>query len=204
MSAVTGIVRWESTADPSRWGVEITGHALLQDRLEAQLDRRLSDGTIVRPAFVFAALDSVQPDEIAIAVSRASGFSHGARVFVALDHETLSVMDAEFLRDMHVGIVLDQVDSHTPLSAVSADLIEAVRFEESFVQRASANARMACVLDTMLRLAHDLGLATLATTATRGRSNTGIEFDYVSTPPARNRRAASTARPVSAIHTLTR
>lgn len=204
MSASTGIVRWESTTDPSRWGVEIAGHALLQDRLEAELDKHLSDGTIGQPAFVFAALDSVRPDEIAIAVSRATEFSRGARVFVALDQESLAAMDAEFLRDMHVGIVLDQVDSNTPLSAVSADLIEAVRFEESFVQRASADARMACVLDAMLGLAHDLGLATLATTATRRRPSMALEFDYVSTTPPMSRRAASTAGPVSAIHTLTR
>jgi hypothetical protein len=179
MSIATGIVRWKSTNHPSRWGAEIADFDLQQHRLEAELDRRLGALTPANPAFVFTALESTQPDDIAIAISRASDFSSGARVCVALDQRTLAAMDAEFLRSKNVGIVLDQVDSDTPLSAIGADLIVAVRFKEDFVLRSTADARSACILDAMLRLAHDLGLATLANEAPRGRPNGAFGFDYV-------------------------
>lgn len=180
MSLATGIVRWKSTNHPSRWGAEIAHFDLQRHRLEAELDRRLGELTSARPEFVFTALDSARPDEIAIAISRASDFSCEARICVALDQETLVGMDAAFLRSKNVGIVLDQVDSDTPLSAIGADLIVAVRFKEGFVVRSSVDARSACILETMLRLAHDLGLATLANEVPPGRPCGALEFDYVS------------------------
>jgi hypothetical protein len=180
MSLATGIVRWKSTNHPSRWGAEIADFDLQRHRLEAELDRRLGALTPANPAFVFTALESTQPDDIATAISRASDFSSGARFCVALDQPTLAAMDAAFLRSKNVGIVLDQVDSNTPLSAIGADLIVAIRFKESFVLRSTADARSACILDAMLRLAHDLGLATLANAAPRGRPKGALKFDYVS------------------------
>ena len=185
MSAATAIRRWESTSDPSRWGVEITGFAPLTHRLEAELDRRIGELSPGRPAFVFTALGSTHTDELAVAVSRASDFSSGARICIALDQESLLAMNPDSLRNRNVGILLDQVDSNTPLSAVSRDLIEALRFDESFVHLARTDARLACILDAMLRLAHDLGLATLAPYEPHEGMASGFEFDYVSAPTAK-------------------
>lgn len=124
------------------------------------------------------ALGRAGPDDIATSISRAAGFSHATRICLAIDEDTFSAADPSALRDANVGVVLDQVDAGTPLSVLSSDLIEAVRFTEAFVERAMVDARSACVLTAMLRLAHDLGLATLAGTSD-GKSPAEFEFDYV-------------------------
>ncbi len=185
MSPSTSIVRWESTADSSRCGIEIAGLVLGEVRLEVELDRILGGLTAVRPAFILAGFGPGRPREVAAAISRASDFFFNAHVCVAVDHETLLAMDPAILRNKNFGVVLDHVDASTPLSAVSAEPVEAVRFEESFVQCASTDLRLYCLLDAMLRLARDLGLATLAPTSHPGqRLRNASEFDYVSTPPA--------------------
>ena len=180
MSAATAIVRWESTRDASRCGYEIAGFAPRRHRLEAEIDRTLTGAGDKKPAFVFMALGAAAPDDVATSISRAAGFSHAARVCVAIDPATFHATDPAALRDANVGIVLDQVDASTPLSVFSSDLVEAVRFSESFVAKARADARSACVLGAMLRLAHDLGLATLAGSGDRRPlAEREFEFDYV-------------------------
>ena len=204
MRPAIGIIRWESTTHPSRWGVEIAEFALRQHRLEAELDKCLGEMTVVPPTFVFTALGSAHPDEIAVAVSRASDFSCGSRVCVALDHAALSAMDATLLRSKNVGIVLDQVDFNTPPSALCIDLVEAIRFQKGFVQRAAADARMTCAMDALLKLAHDLGLATLAASAPGGRSKAAFEFDYVSNLLADAEQVGSIAVRTSETHAFSR
>lgn len=178
MSAATSIVRWESTRDSARCGYEIAGFAPRRHRLEAELDRTLTRAGSRKPAFVFMVLGRAGPDDIATSVARAAGFSHAARICLAIDEDTFIAADPSALRDANVGVVLDQVDASTPLSVLSSDLVEAVRFTQAFVERAMVDARSACVLTAMLRLAHDLGLATLAATSD-GKSPAEFEFDYV-------------------------
>ena len=181
MTGTTAIVRWQSTLDPLRCGVEIAGFASNRHRLATELDNGLGKSSVERPAFVFTALGSARADEIAVAISQASDFSFGARMCVAMDQKTLSATDPIDLRNSNVGIVLDQVDADTPLSAISTDLVEAVRFDESFVRRAMVDSRSACVLAAMLGLAHDLGLATLGSVG-NGLGTSEFEFDYVIEP----------------------
>ena len=178
MSAATSIVRWDSTRDASRCGYEIAGFAPRRHRLQAELDQTLTWADSRKPAFVFMVLDGSGPDDIATSISRAAGFSHAARICLAIDEETFGAADPSALRDANVGVVLDQVDASTPLSVLSSDLVEAVRFTQAFVEHAMADARSACVLTAMLRLAHDLGLATLASTSD-GKSPAEFEFEYV-------------------------
>jgi hypothetical protein len=193
MSAATGIIRWESTTHPSRWGAEIAGFVLRRNRSETELGRRGGEAEIVRPGFVFTALGSAHPDEIAVAASRSSDFFSGSRICVALDQEALSNTDDAVLRNEGIGIVLDQVNSNTPLSALCFDFVEAVRFEERFVRQATADARMSCAMDALLKLAHDLGIATLANSGPHGCSSAMFEFDYVSTSTMDAELAASMA-----------
>lgn len=204
MSLGTSVIRWESTSDPSRWGLEIAHQAPPQPRTEVGAGKRTSDTPVAPPTFVFAALHSVRSDEVAGAVSRASDLARGARIFIAVDQDILSAMDAEFLTDRRVGIVLDHVNSHTPLSALCGELIAAVRFDDSFIQLACKDGRTACILDTVLRLTRDLGLATLATRVIRGCSSAGFEFDYVATPAAPIEHAVLMAKPLREAHTVAR
>ena len=204
MSFENRVIRWESTSDSSRWGLEIAHQAPLQPRTEVGAGKRTNDTAVTPPTFVFVAMHSVRPDEVADAVSQASNLAHGARIFIAIDRDILSSMDAEFLTDHRVGIVLDHVNSHTPLSAVCEELIAAVRFDDSFIQLACEDARTACILDTMLRLTHDLGLATLASHAVRSCSSAGFEFDYVATPAGPSKPAVLMARPLREAYTVAR
>ena len=204
MSLGTSVIRWESTSDASRWGLEIARPTLRQPRTEARVGGRINNTDIVPPTFVFAALQSVRADEVAGAVSRASHLARGARIFIAVDPDILSAMDAEFLTDHHVGIVLDKVNSHTPLSAVCGELIAAVRFDDRFVQLACEDGRTACALDTMLRLTHDLGLATLATHAVRDCYGADFEFDYVASRDVPSKQTVLGARPLREANAVTR
>jgi hypothetical protein len=178
MSNATGIVRWQSTADPSRCGVEVSGFNTSYHRIEAEIDKGLGKSGVADPAFVFASVASTRAEDIATAVFRASRFTSKARVCVALEENALSATDAAELRKANVGILLDGVDAHTRLSAISTDLIEAVRFDQAFLKQAQVDSRSACVLAAMLGLAHDLGLATLgAVTDAQGVGE--FTFDYV-------------------------
>ena len=173
MSPERQIVRWESTTDSSLCGVEVTGAALGEPN-EAGAE-------FSNPTFVLASLGSAKPADVAVAISRASAAYGNARPCMALDASAFFALDARFLSERNVGLVLDHVDETTPLNAVSAELIEAVRFEPSFIRRAMKDGRLACVLDAMLRLAHDLGIATLGTSAGRmARAGERFDFDYVS------------------------
>jgi hypothetical protein len=177
----TRIVRWESTLDARRCGIEVTGVSAGEARLAAELDRALGRWGALRPAFVLAGFRAGRPNEVAAAIAGASDLFFNARVCVAVDQETLLAIDPALLCGKNLGIVLDHVNANTPLSALSAEIVDAVRFEDSFVERASTDLRSSCVIDAMLKLAHDLGLATLASTSP-AKNNWG--FDYVLSPPA--------------------
>jgi hypothetical protein len=175
MTARRTVVRWESTADPSLCGVEIAGRAL---RAPAPSDT----SRVSNPSFVITAIGSSRPSDIATAVLNASAAYGNARACVALDAGALFAMDLGFLRENDISVVLDNVDEKTPLSAVTVERVDAVRFEPSFVARARTDGRLACVLQAMLGLAHDLGIATLGTASGRGKRTDKFEFDYVSSP----------------------
>ncbi len=174
MTASGNIVRWESTTDPSLCGVEVAGRALRepQDKGTTQ---------VVKPTFVLAALGASRPSDVAVAVSRASAAYGNARPCMALEAGALVAVDLALLRQSNISVVLDQVDEKTPLNAISAESVEAVRFAPAFVARAMTDGRLACVLDAMLALAHDLGIATLGSSAGDGRLGAQrFDFDYVS------------------------
>ena len=180
MKKTTRIVRWESTADSSRCGIEVCGLEFGEGRLEAELDRALGRLKGSQPAFVIAGFASSLPRDLAKAISQSRDFSSCAHVCLALDYKTLLALDPAILRDEKFGVLLDQVDASTPLSAISAEPVEALRFEGDFVQRASTDLRLSCIVDSMLKLAHDLGLATLGSTSDSERpQKSGFDFDYV-------------------------
>ena len=173
MSPAGRIVRWESTNDPFRCGLEVTSLGFKQ----AQESR---SGPLLNPTFVLASLGSSKPADVAKAVSKASAAYGNARACMAFDAGALFAIDTAFLRAKNIGVVLDSVDERTALIAISAEPVEAVRFDPGFVARAIRDGRVACILDAMLGLAHDLGIATLGTVALQGTSAAKrFDFDYV-------------------------
>ena len=100
---------------------------------------------------------------------------------MAFEAGALFGADLAFLHDRNIGIVLDFVDERTPLATVGAEGIEALRFDPQFVGRARRDGRLACILDAMLGLAHDLGIATLASSGPDALTPERFKFDYVST-----------------------
>jgi hypothetical protein len=133
----------------------------------------------LKPSFVLASLGSSRPADVAKAISKASAAYGNARACMAFDAGALFAIDVAFLREKNIGIVLDSVDERTPLVAISTEAVEAIRFDPAFVARAAGDGRLACVLDAMLGLAQDLGIATLGTTAYGASGARRFEFDYV-------------------------
>ena len=64
------------------------------------------------------------------------------------------------------------------------DRIEAVRFEPSFVDRATRDMRISCALESMLGLARDLGLRTFGHFGTEECASVSdrYDFDYLPVP----------------------
>ena len=190
MKPMMRTLRWESTADASRCGIEIADLVPGEDHLETELDRILGGLSDFRPAFVLARFKSGQPKQVAAAISGASDLFFDARVCVAVDEQTLSAIDHKKFR-RGLGIVLDCVNADTPLSALCDELVEAIRFDPDFVRRASIDLRLSCAIDAMLKLTHDLGLATLASVSTAPEK---FSFDYVL------RRPEKVATPLASAH----
>lgn len=176
------IVFWKSTVDASRCGVEIADLGLCNGRLEAELDRVLGGLHETRPSFVIVSGLS-SPRDLRKAISRLSDFVASAHVCFALDHASILTLDSELLRDTKFSVLLDRVNAETPLGAMSDECVEAVRFDATFADKAASNLRLSCVLDSMLRLARELGVATLGWPFDPEHSPTGeFEFDYVAAP----------------------
>jgi hypothetical protein len=118
--------------------------------------------------------------EIAQAMSRSPRVFGGAQVCAAITSEMLSKSDPRSLRELDIGILLDEVNAQTPLGAVSADYISAIRLEREFLASASRNIRLSCVVTSFLQLAADLGLATLGSAAPSTLPMLeAFEFDYL-------------------------
>jgi hypothetical protein len=183
MKHAARVVRWKSTADATRCGIEIAGLGLEKGRMEAELDRVLARLKGDHPAFVIAGFTAAMPGDLADAISRSCDTFSGAHVCLALNHATLLAIDPAILRNRNFGVLLDEVSAQTPLSAVICDFVEAVRFDEKFLEEASTDLRLTCVVDSILRLTRDLGLATLGSISDSGqRPTVGFEFDYGSSP----------------------
>lgn len=181
MRAAARTIRWESTVDSSRCGIEVFDVEVGEGRLEAELDRALCAVRGSRPAFVIAGFASSGLLDLANAITQSCKLSSSAHLCIALDYKTLWALNPATFRDKNFGVLLDQVDASTPLSAISAEPVEAIRFDEDFVRRASTDLRMSFIVDSMLKLANDLGLATLkANSDSERESKTKFDFDYVS------------------------
>jgi hypothetical protein len=173
--------RWRSIASPSAFALELTARPLdpsaLRQFLASLPEKELRDA-----AFVVVRLGALERERSKPIVVAANTWSHSARLCLAVDRGTLERIDFGALVAERVGLILDDVDAETPLSAIARDSVEAIRFGADFVARARGNVRVGCVLATMLDLASNLGLGTLgpAAAANDVASHSPVSnFDFV-------------------------
>jgi hypothetical protein len=163
----------------------------------ASLLQRMQGSPAVSPSFVLIRLATTDQQGFEQAVKATCAAASGARVCLAVDRTTLARLGAS-AAESGVGLVLDDVDSDTPLSSIASHLIEAVRFKSAFVASASKSLRQSSILRAMMNLAHELGLATVVSgpESTEAANDWTLEFDCITQPSGdspeltRRRRAA--------------
>ena len=172
--------RWSSSCDSATTVAELfiesASSSQLADALAATMARvRGSKMLIVR----FGAVDDAS---LLTAWGTAQHAKFPVRVCFAVDRSMLTAMGSKLPADEHLGLLLDDVDDMTPPIDVVNEAIEAIRFAPRFVAKASRHLRSESVLDALLVLARNVGLATLGP---QSRASQGswldpqIDFDYV-------------------------
>lgn len=173
--------RWSSPASVDTAGFELVSDPLRVGEIAAAL-RFLHQDRVADGVFLLVRLASTDARGVCAAFDQVQHVGPIIRICLAIDVATLGRIDRRLPNPRNVGLVLDDVDAETPLSAIIRDDIEAIRFSRSFVDEASERLRADAALRAMLGLARDLGLGTLGP-ACGGEDGSGRApgFDYVAT-----------------------
>jgi len=186
--------RWSSSFDSATTVAELflesASSSQLADALAATMTRvRGCKMLIVR----FSAVDDAS---LLRAWATAQLAKSPVRICFAVDRSMLAAIGSRLSTDEHVGLLLDDVDDMTPPIDVVSEAIEAIRFAPRFVAKASRHLRSECVLDALLVLAKNVGLATLGPQSRASRGSwldPQIDFDYVAEESPRFRRVNTAA-----------
>jgi hypothetical protein len=118
---------------------------------------------------------------VARAMEAATGASERLRICLSIDDSTLERLDSRKLAGNQVGLVLDRLTMATCMSSIVHDLLEAVRFDSTFITDSLRSIRIDAALRAMLSLSRSLGLATLGSIEGGQRAAKIFEhpFDYV-------------------------
>ena len=178
-----GFGEWRCRASHGKHGAELLPGADL-----ASFESALRTGTARARAatFLVVSVDRLPAPEVRAVVDSFIAAGHTPRLCLAVSGAGLATLESTKVDPDHVGWMLDGVDADTPLTHLIDDRIEAIRFSRDFVSSAARNMRVGCALESMLSLAHELGLCTLGfDVVPAGASVTGRhDFDYVAAPPA--------------------
>ncbi|MEO7057942.1 MAG: hypothetical protein ABI143_14150 [Caldimonas sp.] len=197
---------WSSSTNSSYGAVELLSPLRnggdLADMLAASTNLLDDD------AFVMAQIDGVPClDGGAITKSLRVLRSSGSRARLCLvgRRDALQRIDEDRYDHDQVGLMLDGVDAETPAAQLIWDRIEAVRFHHDFIAAATHSFRLGCALESMLRLAKNMGLCTLGH---HGISSGDTfedreDFDYVQMP-SRNDSARARNRAGQVVESLVR
>jgi hypothetical protein len=159
-SASATLIRWHSSVSTVQFGFELPGDPIPAASIGETL-ATLCQGVKEGASFLIVRLAAVDRVSLDVAVASAHDFGADVRVCLAVDGRILGRKDSCVLDSDRVGVLLDDVDAETPLSAIICDSIEAIRFCPVFVDSASRSLRVGAALRAMLELAQGLGLATL-------------------------------------------
>jgi len=175
---------WCSASEAQKGGIELPGAPIPPSGIDSALLHGELAELSKDASFLLIPLASTDSRGVALAIAHASRSEFGARPGLLVDRSTSEGSDTSIASRQRVSLVLDGVDADTPLSALARDSIDAIRFEPAFVLAAFENARLGCVLEAMLSLAHNLGLATFgpAGPSDTDRQEAKLAFDYTPTP----------------------
>jgi len=134
--------------------------------------------------FVVVSVGALSADSARRAMGVFEELQVSSRVYFAVCAADLKRIDFSSLDNARAGLLLDGVESSTPLGTLANDSIEVVRFDDRYVMRAMGHLRTGCVLEAMVGLIRNLGLCSLGPDVRCGaRSFAGVpQFDYVSGP----------------------
>jgi hypothetical protein len=174
---VAPLRRWSSASDSTSAVAEVSIESnQLSDVLAANLSRvRSCKMLLVR-------MSTVDRTSLLAAWATAQAAKFPIRICFAVDRSTLATIGPNLPADERVGLLLDGVDDTTPPIDVVNEAVEAIRFDARFVAKATRNLRSECVLDALLVLAKNTGLATLGpeSRAAHGSWLTPqVDFDFV-------------------------
>ena len=177
---VASLRRWSSSSDSTAAVAELSMESMTANQLSEALAANVS--RVRNCSMLIVRLGAVdRPTRLATwATAQAAKFP--IRICLAVDRSTLATIGPNLPADERVGLLLDGVDDTTPPVDVVNEAIEAIRFDSRFVAKATRHLRSECVLDALLTLAKNAGLATLGP---ESRSTGGswlsphVDFDYV-------------------------
>lgn len=174
---------WNSTDRPAKpAGQLIPSPVNLTQFQEAAAFLAASD--LSHLGFVVVSVGALSADSTRRAMRIFEELDMSSRTYFAVDAADLERLDFGGLDNARAGLLLDGVESSTPLSTLANDSIEVVRFDDRYVMRAMGHLRTGCVLESMIGLVRNLGLCSLGPDLRCGaRSFVRVpQFDYVSDP----------------------
>jgi hypothetical protein len=178
IAAPAALLRWSPTCRSGSEVRELGGGPFTADELPSVFRQVASDLTGCTMLIIrVAQLDS---GGLATAVDAVRAAELSAHVCLAVDRATLARLDLKVRTSKSLGLLLDNVDSGTPLADVVHEAVEAIRFDLAFARKASQHLRSECILQAMLGLARNAGLCTLGPAPRSGeQTSPTLEFDYV-------------------------
>jgi hypothetical protein len=174
------IRRWTSTRPSEKPILEICPAAALEGDDMAEVLRQVAPH-LKDCSMLILTVSSLDAKAWSSALETAERLDLAAHVCIAVGSaESILFRHDEVVRSDRVGLLLDKVDDHTPLSHIVREGVEAIRFDRAFARHAADHSRSECVLEAILGLARNTGLCTLGPNLRRsGEEVSTIAFDYV-------------------------
>jgi len=173
---------WASPRAPARRAAEL----LFDQSGDGSLESTLTGitGRLGSAKFLVVNVNDIAVSTLGQAIDSFHRTGCGVRLCLAGSRQALMQVDALGLDNDRVGLMIDAVNAQSTWSDLIWDRLEAVRFNPEFVDCATRNMRFACVLESMLALAREVGLRTLGSYgAAQCASVSGqYDFDYLPTP----------------------
>ena len=177
---VAPLRRWSSSSDSTSAVAELSIESIAANQLSDVLAANIS--RVRRCKMLLVRMRAVDRACLLAAWATAQAANFPIRICFAVDRSTLATIGPDLPADERVGLLLDGVDDTTPPIDMVNEAVEAIRFDARFVAKATRNLRSECVLDALLALAKNTGLATLGPESRTAHGSwrvPQVDFDFV-------------------------